>query len=377
MFDSNRKKTFHSQALNRLTVLERLTWLIPVGFIVREIIYTHSEIEEVLHDSPSPAVIIALIIAILFVTALQAGFWFLLAKVLFHFARKQIMRNNSFITVEYLDYYRDKLTGLSPGTISLLTDLKIEPKKDRAACILKYENMGILKMEENRYIVNTDVPEFASLRESDRFLLNALCNGTFNAQKEGNWIYMLQKEAVADGYLTSRLSSTDKQKETTSTCSRCVLGCSAPLFFIVIMSFVFYAFKDRVNAYFEILDALPETASFGEQTNYLLQYPEYLPVLAGLMIMVLLFFLCLIIPLLVFVGTISSGFTTAHFKRTTLGNQMTEYIYGMKNFIHDFSNLSEATQNELVLWDDYLVYAVVLEENQQIVNDIIKRRKSL
>ena len=45
MFDSNRKKTFHSQALNRLTVLERLTWLIPVGFIVREIIYTHSEIE--------------------------------------------------------------------------------------------------------------------------------------------------------------------------------------------------------------------------------------------------------------------------------------------------------------------------------------------
>lgn len=377
MFDSNRKKTFHSQALNWLTVLERLTWLIPVGFIVREIIYTHSEIEEVLHDSPSPAVIIALIIAILFVTALQAGFWFLLAKVLFHFARKQIMRNNSFITVEDLDYYRDKLTGLSPGTISLLTDLKIEPKKDRAACILKYENMGILKMEEKRYIVNTDVPEFASLRESDRFLLNALCNGTFNAQKEGNWIYMLQKEAVADGYLTSRLSSTDKQKETTSTCSRCVLGCSAPLFFIVIMSFVFYAFKDRVNAYFEILNALPETASFGEQTNYLLQYPEYLPVLAGLMIMVLLFFLCLIIPLLVFVGTISSGFTKAHFKRTTLGNQMTEYIYGMKNFIHDFSNLSEATQNELVLWDDYLVYAVVLEENQQIVNDIIKRRKSL
>ena len=51
MFDSNRKKTFHSQALNRLTVLERLTWLIPVGFIVCEIIYTHSEIEEVLQDS--------------------------------------------------------------------------------------------------------------------------------------------------------------------------------------------------------------------------------------------------------------------------------------------------------------------------------------
>lgn len=160
MFDSNCKKTFHSQALNRLTVLERLTWLIPVGFIVREIIYTHSEIEEVLHDSPSPAVIIALIIAILFVTALQAGFWFLLAKVLFHFARKQIMRNNSFITVEDLDYYRDKLTGLSPGTISLLTDLKIEPKKDRAACILKYEIWEFLKWKTTAI---SPIPMFPNL----------------------------------------------------------------------------------------------------------------------------------------------------------------------------------------------------------------------
>ena len=88
MFDSNRKKTFHSQALNRLTVLERLTWLIPVGFIVREIIYTHSEIEEVLQDSPSPAVIIALIIAILFVTALPGRILVSACKGAFSFCKK-------------------------------------------------------------------------------------------------------------------------------------------------------------------------------------------------------------------------------------------------------------------------------------------------
>lgn len=54
---------------------------------------------------------------------------------------------------------------------------------------------------------------------------------------------------------------------------------------------------------------------------------------------------------------------------------MAECIYGMKNFIHDFSNLSEAHKEQVVLWDDYLVYAVVLEENQQIVKEIMKRRK--
>ena len=36
----------------------------------------------------------------------------------------------------------------------------------------------------------------------------------------------------------------------------------------------------------------------------------------------------------------------------------------MKNFIHDYSNLSEAEKDSLVLWDDYLIYAVVLEEKE-------------
>lgn len=287
------------------------------------------------------------------------------------------MKNNSFITIQDLDYYRDKLTGLSPGTISLLTDLKIEPHKDRAACILKYENMGILKTENNRYIVDTAANGFANLRESDHYLLNALSSNTFDAQHEGNWIYMLKKEAVADGYLVKRLNSDEKKKEDTATCSRCAFGCAFPIFFIIGLSIVIYAINDRLNAYLDILDAIPENVSFAAQVDYLLQYPEYFPLLAVLLITVLLFFLCIITPVLVFAGTIGSGLTKAHFKRTELGNQMAEYIYGMKNFIHDFSNLNEASKDQLVLWDDYLIYAVVLEENQQIVNEIIKRRKSL
>ena len=49
----------------------------------------------------------------------------------------------------------------------------------------------------------------------------------------------------------------------------------------------------------------------------------------------------------------------------------------MKNFIHDYSNLSQADQEQVVLWDDYLIYAVVLEENQQIVAEIMERRKKV
>ena len=64
-------------------------------------------------------------------------------------------------------------------------------------------------------------------------------------------------------------------------------------------------------------------------------------------------------------------------RRTAHGNEMAECIYGMKNFIHDYSNLSQADQEQVVLWDDYLIYAVVLEENQQIVAEIMERRKKV
>lgn len=64
-------------------------------------------------------------------------------------------------------------------------------------------------------------------------------------------------------------------------------------------------------------------------------------------------------------------------KRTDYGNLMAECVYGMKKFIHDYSNLNEADRRQAVLWEDYLVYAVVLEENEEIVNEIAKARREV
>lgn len=56
------------------------------------------------------------------------------------------------------------------------------------------------------------------------------------------------------------------------------------------------------------------------------------------------------------------------------GDLYAEYIYGMKNFIHDYSCLSEAEKDSLVLWDDYLIYAVILEKNKKIIEEMMQRR---
>ena len=38
--------------------------------------------------------------------------------------------------------------------------------------------------------------------------------------------------------------------------------------------------------------------------------------------------------------------------------------------MHDFSNLKEKEKESIVLWEDFLIYAVVLEENELVRKDI-------
>ena len=57
-----------------------------------------------------------------------------------------------------LDYYRNKLTGLTPGEISLLEDLQIEEEKDLSAYILWYEHLGLIRETEDGYIQGNPKP---------------------------------------------------------------------------------------------------------------------------------------------------------------------------------------------------------------------------
>lgn len=61
--------------------------------------------------------------------------------------------------------------------------------------------------------------------------------------------------------------------------------------------------------------------------------------------------------------------------RTRQGEAATELIWGMKNFIHDFTLLGERDQESLALWDEFLIYAVLLEENTRIVEAIFFHRQ--
>ena len=47
------------------------------------------------------------------------------------------------------------------------------------------------------------------------------------------------------------------------------------------------------------------------------------------------------------------------FVRTKEGVELQCKMSGLKNYIKDYSKLNERDLNELVLWEDYLIYAVI------------------
>lgn len=76
----------------------------------------------------------------------------LIWRAVSHTMKKAAIQNATFQADEDFDYYREKLTGVPPATISLLMDLQIEAKKDMAALLLKYTKMGAVSMKLGRFM---------------------------------------------------------------------------------------------------------------------------------------------------------------------------------------------------------------------------------
>lgn len=59
--------------------------------------------------------------------------------------------------------------------------------------------------------------------------------------------------------------------------------------------------------------------------------------------------------------------------RTIKGNELLNKAYALKNYLKDYSLIKNRTEEELILWEYYLVYAVILDVNVKIEDEIIKK----
>lgn len=363
------KKVFELSSLKKYRQYECKLWLIPLAVLIFLLCRSVRKIFGELFENPDILTVIGFVILFFLQTLILSIIPFFIGKIIIKTHIITTMRNCTIKNMQDFDYYREKLTGLSPAIISILTDLEIEQKKDVAASVLQYENLGLLReTADNTYRVTDKYYRCNNLNESDRYLIKHLEKGDFDWENDTKWKDLVMEEAVSDGYIKEKgIQNKNGSKN----------GCLVPLAVFLIWCFWAANAWQRVNDFAAVLDTAPENASLAEQMIFLSQnklMPECIEVI--LLFIYMMFMIAYVLSAIRVSEIINKN--NKPIERTEYGYYMAECIYGMKNFIHDYSNLNEADKRHVVLWEDYLVYAVVLEENEQIVNEISRtRRKSL
>ena len=257
---------------------------------------------------------------------------------------RRVRDNSTFVKVEDLDYYRDNLSELNPALVSTLIDLDFYGKKDVVATLLRLYNKKVISFNKNGSITVLS-NSISKLGNDEQELLNLIHTNQLN-----NKTYLLRwkqnrlLEAEHAGYIQKKsLSNTEKHALKSLY--------SALLFTLIFM--VLWGVYLSLDL-FEEFSSVPSV--------------------------IITFISFLFADTMLFIPWYRAMMYTAYANRncfmwirTPLGNEVAEKIAGLNRFINEFSLLSDAKKDEVTLWDDYLVYSIVLEENDKIVDEICKK----
>ena len=287
-----------------------------------------------------------------------------LPVTLYLFARKSVdiekeLKNKKYTLRQKVIYYRDKLNGISPTTISLMQNIKIEEEKDLIATLLKLQLMGNIVISGNEIIITSD--DTSKLLASEEIIFGELKTGKLRRSYIEDWKQQAVVEAKAQGYLKEKKSSKSIIRK------KIVL---IVLFVLSILYFMTYANPVMYSIEEVLALNIPENMSlFDIPTHENSEiFIDVLSQIASIFVSIIGIFGC---PILYFIFHVMYKFQKDELKRTYKGEALTDEILGMKRFLHDFSMLDEADKEAIGLWDEFLIYAVVLGENEKVVDEIL------
>ncbi|MCL2576848.1 MAG: DUF2207 domain-containing protein [Defluviitaleaceae bacterium] len=277
---------------------------------------------------------------------------------------KTLREKSTFRSSQGIVYYRDFLKGVTPADMSILMNLKIDDRKDITATILRLCDKKVIDFAGNRMVFSN---QELSLDKGESELLHILKNGGINPTWVKNWKSNRFLEAKEKGFVKDYVYHGDTHADLFSGC----VGCLPALFLMMLFMMGAVFCVNNLSSLGEIFFSFEEIIS---QTNVkdLTSGAIYLN---GMMFCTNMIVIIPVFLFSKFLGRANDSLRNEQFLRTPQGDELAEKIAGLKRFINEFSVLSEAEKEKIVLWNDFLVYAVVLEENTRIVNDIGKLYK--
>lgn len=292
-------------------------------------------------------------------------FWLIVIYLAVRISRMKVIKeNNKYEVIDNIEYYRDRFKGITPAEISMLADLEIETKKDISATILDMYQRQILDFEENNIIIKD---ETKANRDSEKELLEMIKENNFTMSSIEHWKKTCIEEAKKDGYILEKKKDGKGPNFSKNTK---IVNIAAKIFIISLLIGVVYVMLPQSQSTLNALDNIGSTNVSNDIIikNLIDASPLIITesfTIYSLLILILTPFYRWVRK--IFYKTIE---VDDRYERTKEGNRLAEQIIGIKNYLHDFSNLKEKEKESIVLWEDFLIYAVVLEENELVRKDI-------
>ena len=282
------------------------------------------------------------------------------------FLMSRSRREASFSPTRDLEYYRDKLGGVTATQVSMLADLRIEQREDAAATLLSLAMKGVISLDGGRVTI-TNHDALAKRPRSERLLAQFAASGQLDAATTQEWAKIAEGEA-ADGILLERVTA-----KSAGVIPYFAKGCAAGCVISIISGIIFGIVTTLgIGSLIDLVETIDDDY---ELVLYVVNNPVLLAELIAFIAFGLFMMLGFMLPLVESIrGFVENGDASKRFRRTALGEQVTECVYGIRNYLRDFTALSDADRSSLMLWDEFAVYALALGDNASAVDEILASR---
>lgn len=83
-------------------------------------------------------------------------------------------------------------------------------------------------------------------------------------------------------------------------------------------------------------------------------------------------FLGLMVFIYAFCSYIYATKFSAYNKLTLKGKNIHQKLNGLRMFLKDYSDMKNKSLNELELWDEYMLYSIILNDNKKVQKEVLK-----
>lgn len=307
------------------------------------------------------------------------------------------VRKNAIIkrNEEYV-YYRGDLNKVSPSVIMFTSTFNVDIKKSISATILKLKLTGYIKENSNSYIyTNKDI---SNLLESEKMVLNLIINNYFD---KNNYKEVVKQETLDNKYIVKNRGGIPFRilKIIVAICIPImVFAFSAWLSEYIFENYRVYPEDDGhtyiilnnedeieqlyyeevkdINDYYHrtMLDGTYISYNYSEIRADKFEYSVVRKAFfLNLITAVIISFFGVLVLISLYIVIDQIKYINKNYRRTIKGKKLLNKAYALKNYLKDYSLIKDRTEEELILWEYYLVYAVVLGVNAKIEDQIIEK----